>query len=234
MGSVLTGGARLERYPVRMTYRLVLTIQDFEDTKDLIVVSDDPDEVLWDAMMRALAKRSGQERVARFAGGGWANGGWHWTDPNDPAYFGLIWAGGDLTVGQMATFLGDEAEHNTLELGWGWGGEVEPALQTIIDLVGDASLAYGAIAFMRGKVRQAIDGERAGLMAHYRDSGDLTMELRQQVMALREWRQDDFLRKFQTDPATAAKVMAELNYEVETRGGKRYWIEAWTQEQGCG
>jgi hypothetical protein len=209
-----------------VTWTAILSIEGFDDTQRLEIESDNPDELLWDAMMRALARRSGQEAVDRFAGEGWPNGRWYWTDPDDAAYFGVVSAGGDTTVRQMTAFLGDEAKDNPLTLGWGWGGEVIDQIVSIVSVVGDGTTVVGGIVLMRQAMRKIINRDRTDLMANYRDTGSMTMELEQAIKSLDKWEQTDFLTKFGTDPSTATKAMAQLGFELRIISGARLWVES--------
>ena len=209
-----------------LTY--VFSIEDTPYPGPFTVRSDNPDEPLWDAINRAIVEKYGPEAMGAYSG--WGSGeaeGWMLADKDGGDTVGPIWSGGKLTVGEMVAFLGDEAESGRVSLGTGWGGDGDfiGFARSILELLGDGVLARGGLTWVAGKMRDEANAKRRRLAADYRDNGDRSLELEQEVYVRREWEQKEFEERFELSADTSARLMKELGYEVEQRGKVRWWVD---------
>lgn len=201
-------------------------------------VLGEADERFYDALRRAYAATGRDLDDERSTGGvQWLD--WNWNDnPTDSDIHLMLEADVDVTMQEVADSFGEYAHDDpptiSINTEGGRGGEVE----LIAAIAGGVLNAYGTIQL-------AIQGQRAALALLHRksrdainrweDTGNIDMDLRQLVLAKREWDGSQFQRQFGVTREQAGRLLRELGYTPQVLPADRrtWWTEPNPDQPGA-
>lgn len=213
-----------------MTWRETFDLSDLQygfsgdRPHDLLleVVSDDPDELFYNAWRRAWEAKVGCT--------------WEESLGYDPApNFEFVWSlastgsedvilvvsESDATVRDIAKFT--DAAPGEMRLPWGLGGEmlsVGVGIKALVSAGLTLRKVVGAIARGRDAVEFAYERK---LFEDYRDLGIIDMKLKQAILKEDRWDHARFCAAFGASDETARDLLLELNFKPERRDGIRCW-----------
>lgn len=191
---------------------------------DIISVEETtPDELFSDALGRALSVspdfQSGFYGSVRESGAAFQLAIGEETLP--------VYAGPELTVGEMRRFLGNDEP--TLRLAWGLGGNVDLVVETIWTLANLGLSLYSLRDAARhgiNRVNRLIYADQWRFFEDWRDGGALTMPLEQAGRALNIWTLSEAERRLGATPEEASRFFQAIGYEARRDPWEnRIWVD---------
>ncbi len=200
----------------------VILFGDSITSGPIVVAVSDPDEPAIDAMWREYYAVHRERKMGGPFEGGQAR--WTLTDGSGST----VYVGFDrrVTVGRFIEAFGPIATASPPQLTIavdGVGGDSLP-----IDLLDSAFSGQSLYKTYKGGIT-AIDRlrfrEHRLEVEEWQDTGEISMRLRQLVLAEKEWTPKLFTRRFAIDGSERGKLLRECGYASIKRGGRKLWVE---------
>jgi hypothetical protein len=95
----------------------------------------------------------------------------------------------------------------------------------VAELIGETSKLYRVAKGIFSIADDVRYQEHRREISRWQDSDEVTMRLRQLVLAESAWDPAMFSRQFKIDGRERGELLRLLGYEVQTRGGRKLWVE---------